>query len=578
MAPPNGQAEALDFSADPNPFGEDGEFKPSRDETSAVKRMLAGVPIPPPAPKETPQARRGKAVGLASASAPRESSALPGRVYDLLPPTWRRACAHFEAWHERDVFLTALLGATSGALPNVRFKYGPNARHLSPHLYFFLLANGAGGKGVADFAFAWLDAIDARLDAESQDERDEWSRARDQFERAKKSRDGGATAGDPGPEPAPRYILAGDDTTLGGLYDGLHANPACGLALLSTEADALSGSNRREFGGFSYLLRKAFHHERATESRRGTGRRTIKTPRLAVVVTGTFDQFGRLLESVQDGLYSRFAVYAFDTPGGFESQRPTERGGDTAAFTAARAADADRLFQTLDGRGETTLYVDVPPVLWARVDEAFTALDGALYSRPGVSTYLAATVKRGALIAFRIASVLAVWRAFDAGVSLGTVPSITATPEDVDAAVLLATTYAEHALAQAAAHGGERAAEAEMGGADRMTGADRTFLDALPAAFGRAEMQAAAAQAGFSEATAYRRVGDWVDAGLLRKRGQGAYEKHTAPEPCETAKAAKTPAGDSRTQEAVFSGSQDSQREEDLGDGLGPTPPEHDPF
>ena len=525
-------------------------------------------------------------------------TAIPGRVYDILPETFRKACAHFDAWHERDVFLTSLLGTTSAALPGVRFRYGRTPRYLSPHLYFFLLANGAGGKGVADFAFSWLDALDAHLEAESAAAHAEWSQQRDAHERAKRSREGGDPGPGPGPEPTPRFVVGGDDTTLGGLYDGLHANDPDGVAVLSTEADALSGSNRREFGGFSYLLRKAFHHERATESRRGTGRRSIKKPRLAVVVTGTFDQFERLLDSVQDGLYSRFGVYAFDTPGGYESQRPQPHAEDVAAFTEARAKDVLDLWRLLKKR-KTPLYFDVPADLWDRVDAAFANLDRALFDRPGVSSYLAATVKRGAVIAFRIASVLAVWRAFDDGEDLGDdkVQRIQATPEDIDAAVLLSTTYAEHALSQAAAHGGGRASEADMNGADRMTGADRTFLDALPTEFGTAEMKAAAERAGFSTATAYRRVDDWMGAGLISKLRQGAYRKCAPAKTEETENPEKTapqpsdsPNGFSQVSQAGektqardpaptggFShdsqGSQDSQWHPP-GDGLATDPPD----
>jgi hypothetical protein len=487
--------------------------------------------------------------------------AIPERAFRLLPPSLAEACEYFAAWYERDVFLTALLGVLSALAPNVRFQYGETPKYYSLHLMFFLLARAAGGKGAAEFAFRWASEVDKKLEQDSEEDRAAWALRRDEYERAKRSKV--AAAEPPGPEPEPLFVEAADDTTLGSLYDALAANHDDGVGIFTTEGDGLSGANKKEHGGFSYLIRKAFHHERAIEGRRGTGRRKAEHPRLAIVATGTEDQFRRMLDSVEDGMYSRFGVYAFEAPLDYRSQRPRPGSRDVVDFTEKKSQHALALWATLRNRRfpsdeakARTLFFDVPPHLWDRIDNAFDNLNTALFAQPGVSPYLSATVRRGALIAFRIAGVLALWRAYDRGDDLANAQHIQASDEDVEAAILLATTYAEHALMQAADLGGARAAEAGADSAHRMSGQQRAFLDALPEVFGRTEMLVAAEAVGAHQSTAYRWVRVWVEeAGLLQKDAQGVYRKTMPAKPANSANSAKNPATATEAQVSFSHGS-----------------------
>ncbi len=92
---------------------------------------------------------------------PEGGPAIPSRVFDLLPPRLREGCELFARWYERDVFLTALLGTLSAAMPHIRFLYG-NTPH-SLHLMLFVLAEAASGKGVMSHAFHWLEGVDDQL-------------------------------------------------------------------------------------------------------------------------------------------------------------------------------------------------------------------------------------------------------------------------------------------------------------------------------------------------------------------------------------------------------------------------------
>jgi len=71
---------------------------------------------------------------------------------------------------------------------------------------------------------------------------------------------------------------------------------------------------KQDWGGFSDLLRKAFHFEPISYSRKSNDEYIeIQAPRLSVALSGTPSQIFHLIPSAEDGLYSRFCFYAFST-------------------------------------------------------------------------------------------------------------------------------------------------------------------------------------------------------------------------------------------------------------------------
>ena len=479
--------------------------------------------------------------------------AIPERVYGLLPPALADAVGRVEAWAVRDAFLTSLLVCLSGALPHVRFSYG-RGEYLSPHLFAFLYGPAASGKGVVSLARAWLHGIDDALTRDSTTAREGWAAKkaeRDRLRRSRKKADQDEVQlldeTDPlGPEPPSRYVLMGEDTTSAGLVDAVHDNPE-GAALVSTEADTVTDANGKEHGRFSAIFRKAFHNERHAENRRTGGRLVVPSVRLAVLLAGTLDQVGRLFErGVEDGLFSRFIFYGLGSTLRYESQRGASADREFDRMTEARAADALALHRALsarpvDAEGRTApLYVDLPGPAWDRMDEAYRALFDRLFNGARAHPALAATVKRGPVICYRIASALAVWRAFGAGVDLTAAPSLTVCDDDAEAALLLSLVYVETALRHAEAFSGRyRTGDAldgddAPGGAHRTTAADRDLLDRLPDEFDPDALEAAASEAGASRATAFRRAAAWVSTGLVVKEKEGrrtTYRKVTRPAP-----------------------------------------------
>ena len=90
---------------------------------------------------------------------------IPQSVYDSLPDILKDGSNAFETNRERDTFLTGALAILSGCLPKVTGVYGQ--RTVYPHLFVFILAPAASGKGALQSSKALADKYHERTKEES---------------------------------------------------------------------------------------------------------------------------------------------------------------------------------------------------------------------------------------------------------------------------------------------------------------------------------------------------------------------------------------------------------------------------
>jgi len=200
-------------------------------------------------------------------------------IYRNLPELLRRGTALLEG-SDREVFFVAALATVSSLLPNVQTVYYKKA--VEANLYIFLSGSFGSGKGSATFAKEMASPIH-------------------KYHR-------GAAA-----EPTERklhFLPANSSKT--GFIELLEKNGR-GL-VFETESDTLADILRQEFGDFSDILRKSYHHETVTVYRRQNKEYyDIERPYLSVLLTGTPGQLRRLLPTTEDGLFSRFNYYRMQT-------------------------------------------------------------------------------------------------------------------------------------------------------------------------------------------------------------------------------------------------------------------------
>lgn len=434
-----------------------------------------------------------------------EPAVIPQSVYNKLPDRIRKATEFFPAWYKKDVFLTALLGTLSAALPNFKLLYG-NV-WCSAHCYFFILGEAATGKGVMRHAFAWPDRIDEEIRRRGEQSRDDWQQNLDDYKEAKSLRSRKNPSSlpitippHPGSKPPEQCLKAGSNTTAAALAYRI-ASSKYGIFIPSTEADSLTSSNRREHGDFSHIIRQSSQHEEIIVDRKSEGSYRVSEPRLALVLSGTPQQFVRLMSGgIEDGLYSRFGIFFNTGTDDFESQRPTKKDLELEVFIGESRMDTYLLFEMLRKRA-SALEFEVSQADWDFADTKFRQLHNQLADQHGRD--LLAVVRRGELIAFRIAMVLSVWRHYEKGVDLENADSIIAERHDMEAAISLGLVYVEHSLKQALQFRKTKEGLPDMsqlGGDNRMDARERKIYEALPNTFSTSEGQKIAGDIGMSRA------------------------------------------------------------------------------
>ncbi|GAB6008290.1 DUF3987 domain-containing protein [Dysgonomonas reticulitermitis] len=205
---------------------------------------------------------------------------IPDEVFDNLPPILQKAASAFSDKRERDTFLTGAIVVLSGLLSHVHGTY--LGRTIYPNLYCFIVAPAGSGKGSLLYA--------KELGMPFHDYRREQLGSNN-------------------------LLFIPTNISTASLYQQLELSQGVGI-LFESEADTMAGSFKQEWGGYSDILRKAFHHESISLKRKDKEKETssyieVKSPRLSVALSGTTSQVRGIIPNSEDGLFSRFIIYTF---------------------------------------------------------------------------------------------------------------------------------------------------------------------------------------------------------------------------------------------------------------------------
>ena len=110
-------------------------------------------------------------------------------------------------------------------------------------------------------------------------------------------------------EPPMRMLVIPANSSASSFLKILGDNDGIGL-LFESEGDTLSQTLKSDYGNYSDVLRKAFHHELVSLSRRKDREYCeVANPRVSVALAGTPEQVRRLIPDAENGLMSRFCFY-----------------------------------------------------------------------------------------------------------------------------------------------------------------------------------------------------------------------------------------------------------------------------
>lgn len=364
------------------------------------------------------------------------ASPLPN-VYSHLPPLLQETSSAFEQRHEKDVFLTSTLPALGAAMPHVRGYYGHVPEPLSPHFYSAIVAGAASGKGPAKWSRKLVEGVDQHIKEKAQEAIEAWKERKEMHENDE-------TTDEPFDEPKPpeKALFLPANTSAAAFHEGLHDFDERAF-IFETEIDTMVNAHGQEWGKYDDTLRKAYHHEPTSYRRKSEGSVELESPQLSVVLSGTPRQFSDLMGSSESGLYSRFALYYFEAPLVWISQKPTKRALDKVERFESYTERVLEMYQLLEQREE--------PLRFNLTDEQWglheTVLRSLLHKAAQEGRgHLSDVYKRAGVVAFRIAMILTVLRAFEKDVPLVMADELEAEDTDVQTSLELARTYVDHAV------------------------------------------------------------------------------------------------------------------------------------
>jgi hypothetical protein len=234
---------------------------------------------------------------------------IPKDMIDLTPKFFRESTKKFDDQRQKDVYLIGAITILSGCLPNVKGNYFDNI--VYPNLYSFILAPPSSGKHVLKYSMQLGIKYHERLKEESNKLNEKYIHDKSQNEKVFIQK------------PPYRVLFVPANISSSKLYKQFSDNEGKGI-ICETEADALGDVFKNDWGNFSEFLRKAFHHEPATLSRMADNQNLeIREPQLSIALSGTPNQLFNIINSSENGLFSRFIFYTYETESKWISPKPT---------------------------------------------------------------------------------------------------------------------------------------------------------------------------------------------------------------------------------------------------------------
>jgi hypothetical protein len=123
-------------------------------------------------------------------------------------------------------------------------------------------------------------------------------------------------------------LLIAGDSTLAAWYKALAEQGGCGY-MHESEGSVITDIWRTATANYNTALRKAAEHEPISRNR-CAGSSEIPSPRLSMLLTGTFNQYRALVPSVENGYFSRLLTVVIRGTNPFDKRYVSSKGGQSA--------------------------------------------------------------------------------------------------------------------------------------------------------------------------------------------------------------------------------------------------------
>ncbi|WP_346316539.1 DUF3987 domain-containing protein [Chitinophaga sp. YIM B06452] len=436
-----------------------------------------------------------------------ETPVLPDQIYANLPPFLKGLSSYFNVGRERDVFLLSSLGVLSSCFPAVQGNY--NNQMVGMNLYLFISAPASAGKGVMIWARRLGECMHADCENRYRQAIADYEQAMTVYKEA------GPESGMPAPiKPQRQLFFVPANSSASKIIQTLMANKNFGV-IFETEADTLTQALSNDWGDFSDILRKVFHHEPIELARKSNDEYvSMERSYLSVVLSGTPNQINNLLTSVENGFFSRFLFYDF--PLTLEWENVFDRTKESPDGSIRAAAEQILSFSNMiqeraDANGGTILF-ELTSEQEKEFTKMFTEKQATLHHLYGDE--IIASIRRLGLVTFRIAMLLTVVRFIKAEVPA----QFTCSDTDFQTAVNIANALICHTTKV-------------FGQLQRLRkvktakGRKQLYFEKLPVAFNRSGAMEVAALMNIKEKTAENYLAGLIQSGVLERVEHNQYQK-----------------------------------------------------
>jgi hypothetical protein len=396
---------------------------------------------------------------------------IPEELYLQMPEILQHGAMAFTDERERDVFLSGALAILSGCLPGVKGVYAGN--EVFPNVFSFAIAPAASGKGALKFAKMLADEYHSFVLKASREAESQYNQELSEHKQKISSKKKGDTSTEEQPtKPTFKVVYIPANTSYAKILWHLEQNEGTGI-ICETEADTLGNVFKQEWGSYSDMLRKSFHHERLSSSRKGNNEFTeVNAPSLSIALSGTPNQVTGLISSSEDGLFSRFIFYAFKVEQKWKDVSPNANNINLTEHFKVLSLKVFNMVQFLQ-REETN--VTLTNQQWQQLNQTCEAWLNEVTMFTAEEA--ASIVKRLGLILYRMAMLFTALRKFENGEAAS---QVLCSDEDFSTALRLAEIYLHHSILMF--NNLPKQSEATQ---FKTGDSKRKFFDALPSEFTR---------------------------------------------------------------------------------------------
>lgn len=413
-------------------------------------------------------------------------------MFEFLPDNLKEACLFFSKDYEKDIFLLSALSVISAGLPNVTGVY--HRKEVGANFNTFIIAPASSGKGSISWAKRYATGIHQMF--------------KDRFEIDKKEFQSNSI--DCELTPIQQLHLIPANTSSSALCETLSKGKERGL-LFETEADTLSNSLASDWGNFSDLMRKTFHHESVSLLRRANKEHIeLDSPKLSVVLSGTPNQVKSLIPSACDGLLSRFTYYDFVGDIGWLNVYNIDKSDSIEEFFNNSSIEFLNLYNYLEDK---SIEFRLTKKQEEETNEMFTMWYNMTLEKYGENSV--SIIKRLGLVHFRICMILSVINEYSKGQDF---ESVICDDNSFKASSLIIETLIVHSY-----NIYNTLPSNDI--LSKMTGRKQVFFDALALQFNRVMAMEVAESISLKEKTAEYYLKYFVDNGLINKPAHNSYIK-----------------------------------------------------